>query len=369
MVTLAAVAMFAACSTASDGPLATDVPDVQDVPDAVTDLAPPDTPQDDGIAPGDLAMDPAPVDLPPEDRVETVDADACQPRCQGKACGDDGCGGTCGTCAEGAECITDRCIDLACDVLPDVSGPAAVLAALSTPAEAAKVAATCHDFTGDGKGDSAMKGMSAQINGPMADAVSAGTWSGLLQVRDFASGGSIAQPALAGYYGRPCPECGAPGAVRADPASIGGDCIPWFLLGPVTTEGTRFHAGPGTISMPVHISGLPVLLTLVDAEVTATVESSDSGSPILHDGVFSGVLTMQTLEQIIGDLQSGCTAAAEPKPDVCAFLKISGQEPPFDLHAEDDGTWSAKTKDKRGDAMSVCLAFDTTAATIAGWVP
>lgn len=30
---------------------------------------------------------------------------ACQPDCEGKPCGDDGCGGSCGTCPEGLECV------------------------------------------------------------------------------------------------------------------------------------------------------------------------------------------------------------------------------------------------------------------------
>ena len=80
-------------------------------------------------------------------------------------------------------------------------------------------------------------------------------------------------------------------------------------------------------------------------------------------------MTRQNLNDVYADLQSGCDAAADPKPDVCPYLHISSEGPQFDLHAETDGTWSAKSKDKVGDAMSVCLAFDTTAATIAGWVP
>src|SRR4029079_7623262 len=30
----------------------------------------------------------------------------CQPDCTGKVCGDDGCGGTCGTCAAGEGCAS-----------------------------------------------------------------------------------------------------------------------------------------------------------------------------------------------------------------------------------------------------------------------
>jgi hypothetical protein len=34
---------------------------------------------------------------------------SCRPHCEGKTCGPDGCGGTCGTCPDGAICIDGRC--------------------------------------------------------------------------------------------------------------------------------------------------------------------------------------------------------------------------------------------------------------------
>ncbi|MEZ4265533.1 MAG: hypothetical protein R3F39_04080 [Myxococcota bacterium] len=35
----------------------------------------------------------------------------CEAECDGKACGPDGCGGTCGACAAGEACTVDKCID------------------------------------------------------------------------------------------------------------------------------------------------------------------------------------------------------------------------------------------------------------------
>lgn len=34
----------------------------------------------------------------------------CEPRCDGKSCGPDGCGGRCGTCDDGDACTRDRCV-------------------------------------------------------------------------------------------------------------------------------------------------------------------------------------------------------------------------------------------------------------------
>ncbi len=41
------------------------------------------------------------------------DSDVCTPQCDGKDCGDDGCGGTCGTCGHDQGCSTEsKCINL-----------------------------------------------------------------------------------------------------------------------------------------------------------------------------------------------------------------------------------------------------------------
>ena len=37
-------------------------------------------------------------------------APPCQPNCSGAQCGDDGCGGTCGDCAEGQDCTGGQCV-------------------------------------------------------------------------------------------------------------------------------------------------------------------------------------------------------------------------------------------------------------------
>ena len=37
------------------------------------------------------------------------DPNACTPSCSGKACGDDGCGGLCGSCATGESCVSGQC--------------------------------------------------------------------------------------------------------------------------------------------------------------------------------------------------------------------------------------------------------------------
>ena len=51
-----------------------------------------------------------------------VKKDECVPDCAGLACGDDGCGGSCGSCADGESCQNGVCIPGACE--PDCFGKA-----------------------------------------------------------------------------------------------------------------------------------------------------------------------------------------------------------------------------------------------------
>ena len=45
------------------------------------------------------------------DAVSTADGTVCYPNCGGKTCGDDGCGGSCGTCPLGSACNGTVCIN------------------------------------------------------------------------------------------------------------------------------------------------------------------------------------------------------------------------------------------------------------------
>jgi hypothetical protein len=46
-----------------------------------------------------------------------IEAPTCTPTCDGKACGDDGCGGSCGTCADGEACTVEGACAALC--IPD----------------------------------------------------------------------------------------------------------------------------------------------------------------------------------------------------------------------------------------------------------
>ena len=78
-------------------------------PDAIEDSSPEDTTPD--VAP-DTSEDSALADTSPEDvDGDAVDAepDACVPACEGRVCGDNGCGDVCGVCADDEACVEGGC--------------------------------------------------------------------------------------------------------------------------------------------------------------------------------------------------------------------------------------------------------------------
>ncbi len=79
----------------------------------------------------------------------------CVPKCDNKKCGDDGCGGSCGTCTRPMACEGHQCIiPGGCKELPYSWGGATFLYSLqlvdSSDAKAMKV---CADFNDDGRPD------------------------------------------------------------------------------------------------------------------------------------------------------------------------------------------------------------------------
>ena len=57
----------------------------------------------------------------PEVGFTCVESAECVPACDGRVCGDDGCGSRCGTCAQGLSCDDGQCVDAASSG-PDAGG-------------------------------------------------------------------------------------------------------------------------------------------------------------------------------------------------------------------------------------------------------
>ena len=76
--------------------------------DVVGEDAVQDTPVD--IDPVDASPDAPSPDVAPDAAPDAMDDGGCEPTCQGKACGPDGCGGSCGACPEGESCDAGACV-------------------------------------------------------------------------------------------------------------------------------------------------------------------------------------------------------------------------------------------------------------------
>ena len=108
-VTILSCILFFGCGDSSNDTTGDEGgPNVDVVVDS-TDIADP-PPQD--VTVEDTAVQDTAV--PPEDLVEV-----CEPDCEEKTCGEDGCGGNCGECDEGSSCEDSNCV---VDCVPDCEG-------------------------------------------------------------------------------------------------------------------------------------------------------------------------------------------------------------------------------------------------------
>ncbi len=341
-------------------------------------------------------------------------AEACAPTCGDHNCGDDGCGGSCGTCEVGWQCMEGHCaiVDVGnctfrecgsdemggtcgtcidgtvCDELrgkcvyggpwPPVTtwGPAGVASQLQTPADAAVIASTCFDYTGDGAGDNGLKALASQVNGPLATLVAPDTTMLLFELQGVADFANTASFPLNGLRGR---SAATPPATSGDFRILEGSYNADLGLPVIRFEGAsiaegRLAAGPANfqLSIPVQ-TDLVIDVTLIQAQVKGDILPGASADGFeLQNGVLSGVLTKQQMDTAIAKLQASCDAApAAAKPDFCKYLQVSVSafNVMFDLHQNGDGTFSAKSKDLPGDAASVCLSYRLSKARIVGYQP
>ena len=338
----------------------------------------PDLPGDPGNAdlpdvPGDAALDTAP------EAVADVAADACTPDCAGHSCGDDRCGGSCGACtAPHTTCdpVQGKCVTT-CDWAtekPAAWGPAGHVSALQTLADATVVKATCFDYTGDGIGDNGFKAMAGQFNGPLFDAIGNGSLVLLFElagVTDFDNTASFQLNGLLGASTTTPPA--TTGDFQVQEASyITGNCQPRYLLGGASIMARALAAGPSELHLSIPIEADLIFdASLIQVKAKGTLNPGAGADGVeMTDGVLSGVLTQQQWDSAIARLQAACDAApAAAKPSFCSYLNAQPDFSWYDLHVNGDGTFSAKTKDLPGDALSVCFSFTLSKARVVGFAP
>ncbi len=379
------VLALVACSGGASSDADATAPDVpgQDAVDAV-DAVGPDVPADRDTA--DVAVPDAPdVNDPGPDAAldadAVADADACVPDCTNRDCGSDGCRGSCGSCGALAGDCSDsgHCGDLPhCDWpirKPTTWGPAAIVSAMQTPADSTVVQTTCFDYTGDGKGDSGLKGTAAQVNGPLADAIATGQLAILIElagVTDFTSTTSFQVNGLMGTSTATAPATSGDFYVQESSYDTG-LCIPAIYFTGASIIAGVLYAGPAQFQLTVPIeTDLSIDVPILQAKLKGTIQPGATADGFaLEGGVLSGVITKAALDTAYAKAQAYCDASpAASKPTWCVTVSsVPIAFTWFDLHQNGDGTFSAKTKDLPGDAMSVCMTFTAAPARIVGFPP
>ncbi len=293
----------------------------------------------------------------------------CCPNCGNRVCGDDGCGGLCGTCDGDTVCdpIQGACV-AHCTDLPASWGPAGVVAGLDCPATKEVSQAACFDYTGDGLGDNGLRYMSGQLAGPFADL--AGRFAVAVEpgVSDLTADGSFAiwlVPVEASAGGQP-------GEVLADRLWMSPlDCLPRVRMA-AQFQGGVLTAHADRAEVPVQMEGLSRQYTpVVDLRLRGTVlPGGGPGGFELQDGVFGALWRVQDYGVLMEAWRAQCNAIPKEQwPSSCDYLFVTTEGWPFDLVCADDGTCVPKTYYYQGNALSACLTFALTPATVVGYQP
>ena len=254
----------------------------------------------------------------------------------------------CGECLE-ANCLVDfyACSGLpqGCD-LPDAWDVATAVDSVMIPADGAM----CPDFSGDSQGDNGLAAAGAALNGMLAD-MGIGYDTVLFEfvgVTDFADTAAFALNGLAGM------SDGTDYLVT--PLSYDGECQSLIHFADAAIAGGMLTAGPRDFTLSIPVQGDTVEFALTQGSITGTVAAGVT----ITDGIIAGVLGKTEAEVAVAQLKAIC--AATPTIDWCTYVPIVETALPlvFDLDLDDDGTM---------DAVSMCLQFGASAATIAGLQP
>lgn len=233
----------------------------------------------------------------------------CVPKCSGRECGDDGCGGSCGTCDAVDDCDTQSgecllawgCEDgsPACTLGPPDFGPAFRVTRL-------RIAATGkpgHGFDLDpwkGPADCSPKGMcAAGVDNILAPL---GAMVNKAMVQEMKSGATLWLGELDSGPGRPLgvrfhlgegPSSCQDGVCTyaSAPTSWQCDCSPWSRLTEARVEGVTLQAGgPGDVLIvPLTLApGVSILVPLYSPRMTATV-TFKGGVKVVH-GLLGGAI-------------------------------------------------------------------------------
>jgi len=292
---------------------------------------------------------------------ETGQCVPCEPKCDGKECGPDGCGGECGTCPSDKPVCTKegKCVEQ-CSSLPETWGPAGVFTKLETPAEKTYVEEHCPDFSGDGKGDSALRSYASLINPEIQKALQGGNVGVLFEFAGLTT--DFVGPAdfdLNGLAGEPDPN--TQGGYLLDEKSYDPATCEPIITFPATLEQGSFQAGPSEFILDLAALGVeevPLTLIIKDATIKGDIVSGGPDGVEVKNGILAGILTKELLDQALAIAEQQCK---ENPQSWCSYISTAKQLLPMLFDLDLDPNIPGK------DAMSVCFSFELGPAKITGY--
>jgi hypothetical protein len=324
----------------------------------------------------DVAVDPGTVDpgtTPPDTGTDPGTADpGCAKKCDGKTCGPDGCGGTCGTCSGDKPYCNEGVCQADC-VMPKKWGPSAVVLGMQIPDKAEDIAKLCEDFWGGGAGQNALKAVASIANPEFVKAFDGASYVLLMEflgVTDFVK--TAAFP-LNGLAAIPDPAGGKQDFLLVAGSYDEKTCTPTIHFPDSLINDSWLEAGPADFSLAFPVSDIPMAFTVKTTRVQAKV-SADATGVTMEDGILTGVLTKAEVDKAMDVAQQYCDKAVT-KPTWCGSLGLAIAALPliYDLKTREDGGYDecdkACSDAGKGDAASVCLLFTAGPATIKDYRP
>ncbi len=261
------------------------------------------------------------------------DGACCAPDCDGRECGDDGCGGTCGACEDGAECLDGGI----CRVVRVVS-----FGRVDTQGIAAAGDAGCEDFNDDGRPDNSFAGVADFANAPMQTEIDEG------RLNTVVAALGLAEPGDRGPFGLALMNASAgdgPRTYVVDADALDEDGEPLALLPAHAAADGTFRAGPGRFDAGLPAAGVTLALPLRSAVASGRIELDGFGGMQIANGRLAGWVTREDLE----------AAMLAIPPELRGLLGLFLQP---DIDTDADGT---------PDAYSLCYVLAAGPARVLGY--
>lgn len=305
--------------------------------------------------------------------------ECCRPSCAGHNCGPDGCGGSCGSCQGSKVCDeqTFTCVDTCVfpDDLPSVWGIAGVVTAKAVPANATEKL-DCHDYTGDGVGDSGLTVLASQLNPSLADMIADGSNLMAVEIDPSTPAGNYSSFRLNILAVKDTEATTTPRRFFVKLGSFNQEtCQPFNKVLKASIDDDILTAGPFAgwmVGFGLSDTGLEentgFQFGIVDCYIRATVAVSPDGIST-SDGTYSCIMQKKDFDAAMAIEQAKCDIDPE-SDDFCAYLDdakaASGML--YDLHQVSPGAYILKSAEFPGNASSICKKIQFEPAEIVGYV-